>query len=426
MYSTDVKTKGKTMSRKILCMGILLAGTMLTTPAFAAINAADYGVSASSPDNAAALERAFQAGRGQEVILPGGTLRYSRQIRADSVQIVGSSGTVMAPSNSTNQRIFLTGDGPAISNVSFALQPARRNGGNGGLAAVWVDGATNFAVTNVTMDGAAYGTPPQGQGGGNLFIRNSQHGVVRDNSISYALADSIHITGGSRDIEVTGNAVDHSLDDSIAVVNYQDGTGGVRIDGNIVADNFWGRGITAVGASDVQITNNEIDGNSANLAGIYVASEGSYHTAAPKNVLVEGNTVRNTGGPGPGHGQIMLYSGNGEVSNVAVRNNEVGGSKRKDLAIVLSGPMNGVTMEGNRIDGEISRRNGGSYGGGGGNKTNDPAMAGTDTPPTVPPSPTPDLTPRGSSAPGWTPNTVLPAIEAMRRTITTTTRPPNC
>lgn len=350
-----------------------LMGALTAGPAFSAVNAADYGVSASNGDNAAALERAFTAGRGQEVILPSGTIRYSRQVRADSVQIRGS-GTVLAPSNPQNQRIFLTGNSPSISDVQFAFQPARRNGGNGALAAVWVENATNFTVTGLDLDGAAYGTPPQGMGGGNIFVRNSQGGEISDNNISYALADSIHITGGSRNIEVTDNQVDHSLDDSIAVVNYQDGTGGVQISDNTVTDNLWGRGITAVGASDVQIQDNVVSGNSANLAGIYVASEASYHTAAPRNVLVEGNVVQGTGGPGPGHGQIMLFSGNGPLSDVTVRDNEIRDSKRGDLALVVSGPMNNVSVDGNRIDGEISRRDGGSYGGGG-NSTNDSSMA---------------------------------------------------
>jgi len=91
------------------------------------------------------------------------------------------------------------------------------------------------------------------------------------------------------------------------------------VSGNVIIDNLWGRGITTVEGSNVQITDNYVKGNSANLAGIYVASEGSYGTAAPKNVLVQGNTVQDTGGPGPGHGQIMLFSGNGPLSNVAVK-----------------------------------------------------------------------------------------------------------
>lgn len=48
------------------------------------------------------------------------------------------------------------------------------------------------------------------------------------------------------------------------------------------------------------------------------------------------------------------------------------------------------------------------------------------SPPALPPSPTPDLTPQGSSAAGWTPNVTMPTIDSMRRSVMTTTRPPNC
>jgi hypothetical protein len=143
----------------------------------------------------------------------------------------------------------------------------------------------------------------------------------------------------------------------------------------------------------------------------------------------------------------MIWSGAGPVSNVTIKDNQIRDSKRANLAVVVSGKTSGITLEGNQIDGEIAKRNGGSFNGN--NTTNDSRMASSapvpagmpqlspgdglppgpdiaDTPPALPPSPTPDLTPRGSSAPDWTPNTVLPAIEAMRRVITSTTRPPNC
>jgi conjugal transfer/entry exclusion protein len=356
---------------------VLLASTIFTTPAFASVNAADYGVTPSSADNADALQRAFDAAKGtpdRQVILPPGNIVYSRQVRADGVRIVGSGNTVMAPSNPENQRIILTGNSPSISNVKFAFKPVVRNGAGVERSGVWVEDADNFSVTGLTMNGAAYGVPPKGQGGGNIFIRHSTNGTISNNALSYTMADAIHMTGGSHDIEVTGNRVDHAGDDSIAAVNYGDGTGGVQISGNTVTDNLWGRGITAVGASDVQITGNYIKGNSADLAGVYVASEPAYNTAAPRNVVVEGNTVQDTGGPGKGHGQIMLWSGKGPVSNVTIRDNEVRDSKRPDLAVVLSGSMSGITLEGNQIDGEISRRNGGSYNGSG-NTTNDASMA---------------------------------------------------
>src|SRR5688572_8591239 len=101
----------------------LLVSTAFTSPVLAAINASDYGVSASNGDNAAALEAAFKAGKGQEVILPAGTIRYSRQVMADSVKIRGSSGTIMAPSNPENQRVYLTGNSPSITGVRFDFRP---------------------------------------------------------------------------------------------------------------------------------------------------------------------------------------------------------------------------------------------------------------------------------------------------------------
>jgi hypothetical protein len=365
----------------------LLASTIFTSPAWAAINAADFGVNPSSADNADALERAFAAGRGQEVVLPSGTIRYGRQVRADSVQIRGSSGTVMAPSNPANQRIFLTGNSPAISDVAFAYHPIERNGARTERSGIWVENANNFSVTGLRLDGAAYGAPSSG-GGGNVFVRNSRGGTVANNQISYSMADAIHITGNSRDVQVTGNRVDHAGDDSIAVVNYGDGAGGVRINGNTVTDNRWGRGITAVGASDVQIQNNFIDGNESDGAGVYVASEPAYNTPPPRNVEISGNTIQNTGGAGKGHGQVMLWSGAGPISGVTIRDNDVRSSERDDLAVVLSGSMSGVNLEGNQIDGEITRRNGGNFGGSG-NTTNDPTMANSAPVPAGTPTPAP-------------------------------------
>jgi len=337
----------------------------------------------------------------------------------------------------------LTGNGPSLSNVRINYHPVARSGSDHGRNGVWVEGANDFYVTGVTLDGSAYGVPPRGQGAGDLFVYNSHDGIIEGNTVSYTWADGIHLTGGSRNIDVSGNRVDHAGDDGIATVSYGDSTGNIRISDNVVTNNLWGRNITAVGTSDVQIMDNFIDGNASDGAGIYIASEPAYNTPPPKNIQITGNVVQNTGGPGKGHGQIMLWSGAGPISGVTIKGNEVRDSKRGDLAVVLSGAMSGITMDGNQIDGEISRRNGGSFGGGG-NTTNDASMAnaapvpagtptpsgpGSDgeyTPPDLPPSPTPDLTPRGSSAPGWTPNTAVPAIEAMRRTITKTTRPPNC
>jgi hypothetical protein len=108
MYSTEVMIKGRTMNRKILYLGTLLAGTMLATPVWATIDAAKYGVTPSNPDNAAALQRAFDAARkdpDRQVVLPPGNIAYSRGVTANGIRIVGSGSTVMAPSNPGNQNL---------------------------------------------------------------------------------------------------------------------------------------------------------------------------------------------------------------------------------------------------------------------------------------------------------------------------------
>jgi hypothetical protein len=48
------------------------------------------------------------------------------------------------------------------------------------------------------------------------------------------------------------------------------------------------------------------------------------------------------------------------------------------------------------------------------------------TPPPMQAAPTPDLTPKGSSDPGWRSNINMPTLESMRRTIMDATKPPRC
>jgi len=84
------------IGRKILYLGTLLAGTLLSSPAFAAIDAGQYGLSQSG-DNTAALQRAFDDARrtGQDVVIPDGRFAYSNQLRIDGVRVRGSGNTVL-------------------------------------------------------------------------------------------------------------------------------------------------------------------------------------------------------------------------------------------------------------------------------------------------------------------------------------------
>jgi hypothetical protein len=48
------------------------------------------------------------------------------------------------------------------------------------------------------------------------------------------------------------------------------------------------------------------------------------------------------------------------------------------------------------------------------------------TPPIMQPSPTPDLTPHGSSAPNWSSNAAVPTVEQLRQSVMSRPRPPDC
>lgn len=348
---------------------IALLVALVVSPAWAAIDPRQYGLSESSSDNSGALQSAFDEARrtGQSVNIPEGTYSYRQQLRMDGITVSGAGErTVLLAQVPTQQRILMTGQGPVLENLRIGYRPLVRSGSDHGRKGVMVQDATDFRVEGVFFDGEAFGTPEGLIGGGALFIYRSDGGVIRDNHLTYTAADAIHMTGPSRNIEVTGNLVENSGDDGIAVVNYGvEADNNIEIHGNMVVENRWGRGITMVGAREVRVHDNFISGNSADLAGIYVASEPAYQTVAPRNLLIEDNMIQDTGGPSTGHGQIMLYSGNGAVSDVAIRNNDVLGSSRRDLAIVLSGPMSNVTLTGNSVDGSITRRNGGGFSGSG-------------------------------------------------------------
>ncbi|HMJ14450.1 MAG TPA: right-handed parallel beta-helix repeat-containing protein, partial [Polyangiaceae bacterium] len=156
---------------------------------------------------------------------------------------------------------------------------------------------------------------------------------------------------------VAGNVVRETGDDMIAVVNYGLGAptvGNVLIEENDVSGQYWGRGITVVGGRDVTIRNNRISRTTVG-AGILIHSETSYDTADVRNVMIEGNVIRQVQTTAPvynpeqknketGHAAIDVYGqGSQHVSQVLIRNNTI-----EDVA------HDGVQVRGNACDIGIS------------------------------------------------------------------------
>jgi parallel beta-helix repeat protein len=337
-----------------------IAGTVTNV-----INVRDTGARGDGQtDDTAALQAAFDEARrrGRMVWLPAGDYNYTGQLKIDGVKVSGAGPkTRLLAGIPTQQRILMIGEGPALACVQILYHDLQRKGSDHGRAGVMVQDASNFLVRNVIFNGQGFSATPE-FGGGALFIRRSSDGRVLNNRVLYSTADGIHITAGSRNIIVQGNRIEYSGDDGIAVVNYGDAIRNkVLIQNNVVLNNRWGRNISSVGGQDIQILHNYIMGNTTDGAGVYIASEPAYKTAGPKDILVQDNVIRDTGGPGKGHGQIMLWTGNDNpVENVLIRGNTVQSSKRKDLSIVISNKVNNIVLEANDVDGRITLRRGAS------------------------------------------------------------------
>ena len=68
-------------------IAVLLTSTAFSSPVWATVNAADYGLSESG-DNTAALQAAFNAAApGEDVVIPSGRFAYSSQLRIDSARV---------------------------------------------------------------------------------------------------------------------------------------------------------------------------------------------------------------------------------------------------------------------------------------------------------------------------------------------------
>jgi hypothetical protein len=183
--------------------------------------------------------------------------------------------------------------------------------------------------------------------GNGIFVRMASNFLVARNVVYRTVADGIHITTGSRDGRVLCNVVRETGDDMIAVVNYGLGEPNIfnfRIEANDVEGNYWGRGITVVGGSDVTIRGNRIAKATVGAA-VYIASEASYKTANVRNVVVENNDILDTQMTTPvynprsdtkrtGHGAIeIIGQGSQQIRNVLIRNNRIDRAFRDGIRV---------------------------------------------------------------------------------------------
>jgi hypothetical protein len=239
---------------------------------------------------------------------------------------------------------------------------------NGNTAGVFIYGASNFIVENVTVNTtASVGILCQGGTG-----VDGSPSIITNCNVSNTLADGIHITGQSCYVNETNNTVTNSGDDMFAVVSYTR-DGGMCHD-ILISNNSGsgqsapGRGISVVGGYNVTIMNNNLQ--KTNSAGIYLASELTrnsngtllYKEYGDNNITVE-NNVLNQSALTAGQGAIQICGraadtnpldvGQTETAPMLITNVVFSGNTITNAThsgICLDGYFNTISFEGNTIN----------------------------------------------------------------------------
>ncbi|MGL4576260.1 MAG: glycosyl hydrolase family 28-related protein [Burkholderiaceae bacterium] len=304
-------------------------------------------------DDTDAIQRAVDALKpGEWLVFPKGVLNHSKSIwvRTPGVTLWASDSRLHA-TNPRDQAVILAADGASI--YGFTLSAVTNQRGH----APWESRIAVFSKVEATeplkdnvvrgnriIAAGAPGTPEANSAtSAGIFVYRAKRFLVAENTVQRSLADGIHVTGGASDGRVVANVVRETGDDMIAVVSYL-GKGdwtsesaqsvsddlvsrkqlnlvsNVLISRNDVSGQYWGRGISVVGGRDISIRNNVIE-RATMAAGVYLAREVGYMTFGLKNVLVEGNTIRQVQTTAPAylpagfttpaktrHGAVEIYS----------------------------------------------------------------------------------------------------------------------
>ena len=305
-------------------------------------------VSSTTADNQAALQRAFNAAKaaGKAVFVPGGTFRHSGQLVLDGVDLWGEGPTsVLVGLDPANESLNVRGTRAGVHAVKLVSgATARLTTPWSGM--VWVDRASQFDVGCVTVEGSASVA---------VFASDSQNGKIHDNVATRTLADSIHLTGTSNQIEITRNHIEYSGDDGIACVSYGGVAPGngpetnyvrdVKAWDNVILYNRGGRAMSVVGGRRIEYWNNYLRGGTMQTACIYLAQEGSYDTWEANGVHIHDNRLIECGGS-VHPASLLVYAGQWPNRDIRIENNSFWRNRGGAGAVSLQGTNINVTQSG--------------------------------------------------------------------------------
>lgn len=319
--------------RALLALGMVCgAGPLRAGPP--PIDVRRFGVRGDGgKDEGAALRRALAALAPGEVLhFPPGRYVHGERlcITTPGVRLQGEGATLHAL-DPRDQAVLLQADGIRISGFTLtAVTDRRRDAPWESRIAAWRHDATaplrdiHILGNRIVEHGPAGSAAANSSGSAAIYVDGVHGFLVQGNEVRRSLSDAIHITGGARDGQVLGNRVRESGDDMVGLVSYlgrraradlpalaaalpelreQRLVRRVRVAGNDLAGNYWGRGISVVGGEDVVIEDNRVDATT-HAAAIYLARENSYGTFGVRRVRVQGNHISRVQSTAPAYAAL--------------------------------------------------------------------------------------------------------------------------
>lgn len=353
--------------------GLLLAG-LAAHQASAVVILNPNGPADRTSDINTAISNARAA--GDYVMLNAGTYYHDDEITiSGAVELRGAGDSTILVSRrpiptlnpSRNGTIRLTGTGPKLRNIKVKstfpgpfIHPADPEfpRSQADLSTrVYMKDAISFLVENVTVENS------QGSGmivtTGSRGTSSSAKAKIVNCRVSKTMADGIHITAGVKWVSVENCNISNVGDDMIAIVSKLktgSATTVVSTDitflNNTVSGNFWGRGITVVGGTNVVIRGNSISQPSG--SGILLASD-SYDTHGVSGITVENNTINDANMRQEGGQNGIMIEGIlkdsliRKVTNLTLTNNTI--TNAKGRGVVIGRYTENITLRNMKIDG---------------------------------------------------------------------------
>lgn len=307
-------------------------------------------VSEAQPDSTSTLQARLDAmAPGSSLTLDGGVYSHGGVLllRVPNVQIDGNGATLQA-TNDAKSSVQIVADGVQLTNITLtAPQSGPRMTGLDQHKLVIA--GNDDSVSNIGIDGSA---------ASGIFVNGAQNFAIRNVTVTNTRADGVHMTQGAGPGVVDGVTTRGTGDDAVAVVSYRDAkpTHDISISGVNVEGTRWGRGISVVGGVNVSVHDFTISSTSA--AALYIATEGSpYFTLPVSGVTVRDGSIRQANQDADVvHGAILVAADNAgtAISDVSISNVDISGTSataERNVAVVADGgSVDGITMSQLHVD----------------------------------------------------------------------------